>query len=51
MDFNVFESVRGSSRVIPLRSGHPYLEIDIFHISYTIFFYPFLFQFYISCLD
>ena len=28
-----------------------YLQINIFHISYTIIFYPFLFHFYISCLD
>ena len=34
-----------------LRSGHPNLEINVFHISYTIIFYPFLFHFYISCLD
>ena len=34
-----------------LRSGHPKLEINIFHISFTIIFYPFLFHFYISFLD
>ena len=27
------------------------LEINIFHISYTIIFYSFLFHFYISCPD
>ena len=44
MDFRVFESALGSK-------GHPNLEIDIFHISYTSFVYPFLFPFCISCLD
>ena len=29
----------------------PELEINIFHISYTIIFSSFLFHFYISCLD
>ena len=39
------------SELFFLRSGHPNLEINIFHISYTITFYPFLFYFYISCLN
>ena len=46
MDFKVFKSALGSYGVI---SSH--LEINIFHISYAIIFYPFLFQFYISGLD
>ena len=29
----------------------PLLEINILHISYIIIFYPFLFHFYISCVD
>ena len=37
--------------MIFLRSGDPKLEINIFHISYTIIYSPFLFHFYISCLD
>ena len=36
---------------VSLLSGHPNLEINIFHISYAIIYYPFLFHFYISCLD
>ena len=34
-----------------LHSGHLNLEINIFHIAYTVTFYPFLFHFYISCPD
>ena len=34
-----------------LRSEHPHSEINLFHISYTVISYPFLFQFYISYLD
>ena len=37
--------------MIPLLSGVSNLEINIFHISYTIIFYSFLFHFYISFLD
>ena len=31
----------------PTLSGHCSLEINIFHISYTIIFYPFHFHFYL----
>ena len=51
MDFRVFESVLGSLGSFPLFFGHYNLEINMFRISYTIIFYPFLFHFYISCLD
>ena len=37
--------------LVSLRFGHPNLEINIFHKSYTIIFYPILFHFYISCID
>ena len=36
---------------LDLLSGLSNLEINIFHISYTIIFYSFLFHFNISCLD
>ena len=29
--------------------GHPNLKINIFHISYTIIFHPFVCHFYVSC--
>ena len=32
-------------------SGHANLGLNIFHISYTVIIYPFLFNFYICCLD
>ena len=32
-------------------SGHYNLRINIFHLTYTIIFYPVLFHFYIACLD
>ena len=38
-------------KLFPLLSGLPRLKIKIFHRSYTIIFYPFLFHFNISCLD
>ena len=35
----------------PLLSGHSNLQINIFHISYTVIFDPFLFHFCFSCQD
>ena len=37
--------------ILLTNSGHPNLEINIVHISYSITFYPLLFHFHISCLD
>ena len=49
MDFTVSESALGSEGVISYEL--PNLEINIFHIRYTIIFHPSLFHFHISCLD
>ena len=51
MDFRVFESALGSQRRFPPLSGHCNLETNIFHINYTIIFYPFLLNSCISCPD
>ena len=37
--------------LFPLLSGLSSLEINIFHISYNVIFYLFLFHFNISCQD
>ena len=51
MDFRVLNLHLEVRESFPLRSRDHKLEINIFHISYTIIFYPFLIHFYISCID
>ena len=50
MDLAVLNLNLEVMELFSLSSGHPNLELNIFHITYTIIFYPFLFHFYISCL-
>ena len=52
MDFKIFESALGSLGVISSIFWTPLFRITkIFHVSYSITFYPFLFHFYISCVN
>ena len=51
MDFTFFNLHLQVRELFPLRSRHLKLEKNISHICYNIIFPPFLFHFYIFCLD